>query len=55
MGFGSNEAVYWARVVKQDWPELELKINGKPYKGVRDISELMSQSLPLDIGHRLGP
>lgn len=36
VGFGSNDAVSWARIVKQDRPELELKINGKPFKGAID-------------------
>lgn len=36
VGFGSNDTVYWARIVKQDGPELGLKINEKPFKGAID-------------------
>lgn len=32
--FGSSDAIFWVQQVKKEWPQLELKINGKIFTGL---------------------
>lgn len=48
--FGSSNQMYWAQLVKRGRPELELKLNGKVFRGTvdtgTDVSVIASRRWP---------